>query len=170
MEIWKTIEEFEDYQVSNLGNVKSLERKYFMKMNNSFAISKERILKAGTNKGYYIVVLQKNRIRKTKLIHQLVAIAFLNHKPSHHKLVVNHINFDKTDNRVENLEIVTQRENANRKHIKSSSKYTGVCWNKPNKNWTAQISINRKKIYLGSFINELEAHNAYLLAKSKLIN
>lgn len=171
MEIWKTIIEFKDYQVSNLGRIKSKERIYWMKVNNCFAISKERILKHGYDKnGYCLVVLQKNRNRKTRTIHQLVAEAFLNFNQSGHKLVINHINFDKTDNRLENLEAVTQRENANRKHLKSSSKYTGVCFNKINKNWTAQISINRKKIYLGSFINEIEAHNAYLLAKSKLIN
>ena len=64
-------------------------------------------------------------------------------------------------NKVENLEIVTQRENANKKHIKSSSKYIGVSWKKRDKKWVSSIRINGKKKYLGSFTDELEAHNAY---------
>jgi len=149
--IWKPIKEFEGlYEVSNNGEIKSL------------WYGKERILKATINTGGYLKVnLCKECKAKTRMIHQLVAESFLNHTPNGYKLVVNHINFIKTDNRVENLEIVTNRENTNRKHLKSNSVFTGVSWHKQKKKWQSQIVINGKQIHLGYFTTELEASEAY---------
>ncbi len=164
MEFWKQIKDYPDYEVSNLGRVKSLSRIILRKGKYPF-LSKEKILKPNDNgNGYYYIFLYKNGISKIKYIHKIVAITFLNHNPNGFKLVVNHKNFIKTDNRLENLEIVTQRENANRKHIKSSSKYIGVCWNKKCNKWTSQIVINNNLKYLGLFETELQASNAYTLA------
>ena len=110
-EIWKPIPNYDGYEVSNYGRVKSLK------------LGRELILKPFISKsGYYRNEIWYNNTRKTFGTHQLVAMAFLGHKPNGQILVVNHINFDKKDNRLENLEVVTQRENANKKHIKSSSK------------------------------------------------
>ena len=150
-EEWKPIPKFEGlYEISSYGRVKSLK------------FNKELILKVIINsKKYQKVSLYKNKIKSTKIIHQLVAEAFLNHKPCGLKLVVDHINNDKLDNRVENLRIVTQRENANRKHLKSTSKYTGVHWQEDCKKWRAGIIINGKKYYLGIFTDEYDAHLAY---------
>lgn len=149
-EIWKNIKGFEDYQVSNFGRVKSLKR------------GKEKILKNIVSiDGYYIVNLHKKNKRTTKKIHQLVAIAFLNHNPDGYKLVINHKDINRQNNNLNNLEIVTARENSNRKHLKGSSIYTGVSWHKLTNKWTAQIVIDGKKKYLGLFINELEASCAY---------
>lgn len=150
MEIWKKINQFDNYEISNYGNVKSL------------MFNKEKILKGGIDaSGYRIVILCRNKEKFTKLIHQLVAIHFLNHTPCAKKLVVNHKDFDKLNNKLENLEIITFRENTNKKHIKSSSKYTGVCWAKHANKWLASIQINGKSKHLGLFKNELEASNAY---------
>jgi len=150
MEIWKTIKEFEDYEISNFGRVKSLK------------FGKEKILKQNIDSTkYYAVVLSNGILIKTIKIHVLVAIAFLNHIPCGMKFVINHKNFNKSDNRVENLEIVSGRENTNKKHIKSTSKYVGVSWAKKRNKWTAQITINRKVINLGFFNNEYDAHLAY---------
>jgi len=149
-EIFKPIPDFPDYEVSNKGNVRS------------FKTGKGHLLsKAISNKGYPVVSLCRNGIQKLNLVHQLVAMAFLGHKPNGHRLVINHINFKKTDNRVGNLEVVTLRENSNMKHLESSSKYVGVSWNSRDKKWRSQIYINKEAIYLGSFDNELDAHNAY---------
>ena len=150
-EIWKDIIGYEGlYQISNYGRVKSFKK------------SKEKILKNNVSKnGYYKVTLIKNKEATTKKNHQLVAIHFLNHKPCGMKLVVNHKDFNKLNNHVDNLEIVTARENTNLKHIKSSSKYVGVSWHKPLHKWRAQIEINKVKKHLGYFTNELDAHNAY---------
>ena len=162
IEEWKDIPEYEGlYQVSNLGRVKSLEKTKLNKGLYPFK-QKEIILKLGLNSnGYFIVILTNNKKRKTYSVHKLVAICFLNHIQCKHELVVNHINFIKTDNKVENLEIVTNRENCNLKHIKHSSVFTGVSWNNNDKKWLAFIKINGKNKYLGRFSNEKDASITY---------
>jgi hypothetical protein len=151
MEIYKDVIGYEGiYQVSNLGNVKSL-------IGNN-----EKMLKLCRNGGGYSTVnLYFNKNMKTRTIHQLVAEAFLNHKPSRYQLVINHIDFNRANNNVENLEVITTRENANQKHLKSSSQYTGVSWDKNRNKWISQIVINKKLKFLGRFINELDASEAY---------
>ena len=158
MEIYKDVIGYEGiYKVSNLGNVKSL-------IGNN-----EKILKLCRNGGGYSTVnLHINSIMKTRTVHQLVAGAFLNHKPSRYKLVINHKDFNRSNNNVDNLEIVTTRENANQKHLKSSSQYTGVSWDKNRNKWSSQIVINKKLKFLGRFINELDASEAYQKALREL--
>jgi len=153
-EIWKEVKGYEGiYEVSDFGNVKSL--------GNNFN-KKEKILKKIlVNNGYYSVGLCKNGKQKNKSIHKIVAESFLNHVSCKMELIINHINFNKIDNRLENLEIVTARENSNQKHIKSSSKYVGVGWHNKINKWQSRIYINKKSYHLGYFINEIEAHNAY---------
>jgi len=142
MEIW--IKYQNDYEVSSFGNIKSLK------------FGKEKILKPALNNyGYLTVVICNNGMTKTRNVHQLVAECFLNHIPSGHKLVVNHINFNKIDNRVENLEIITARENLNKKHLKSSSQYTGVSWCKTYKKWVSSINIKGKKNTIGRYNTEI---------------
>ena len=110
-EIWKDIPNYEGYQVSNLGRVKSLER--FRKGKNDCLVSiKERILKPGiTRNGYYIIGLTKQSILKTYLVHRLVFEAFNGPIPEGYE--INHINEKKFDNRLENLNLMTHRENVN---------------------------------------------------------
>lgn len=100
LEIWKDIENYPDYQVSNYGNVKSLK------------FGKERILKLGKNKdGYYVVYLCKNSKDKKHRVHRLIAQAFLtnpNNLPC-----VNHKDENKENNCISNLEFCTQEYNAN---------------------------------------------------------
>jgi len=151
-EIWKDVPGYEGYyQVSNLGNVKSLK------------FSKEKLLIPCFNSvGYLTVNLYKNGDIKMFQIHQLVAIAFLNHIPDGtNKIVVDHINNIPTDNRLENLQLISNRENLSKDKKNTSSKYTGVSWHKKNKKWLARIRINGNRKHLGYFINEIEASNAY---------
>jgi hypothetical protein len=150
MEIWETLDFFIDYKVSNYGNIKSLK------------FGKEKILKKAINKqGYYCVCLSLDNKKYKMNIHQLVAMTFLNHNRCGYRFVVNHKDFNRLNNNVNNLEIITQRENTNLKHIKSSSKYVGVSWNKFARKWVSQIHINGKQKYLGSFNTEIEAYNCY---------
>ena len=96
-EEWKDIEGFEGYQVSNYGQVKSL---------NYRRTGKEQILKQTTNRdGYKVVFLKKKHCS----VHRLVAQAFIPNPNK--KCDVNHINGDKSDNTVFNLEWNTRQEN-----------------------------------------------------------
>ena len=150
MEEWKDLAGYADYQVSNLGRVKS------------FKLKATRIKKQYLDKeGYLNVNLYVLGIGKTKRVHQIVAAAFHNHIQNGYHFVINHIDFNRQNNHSDNLEIVTNRVNTNRKHLESTSIYTGVSWCKRRNKWRAQIRIAGKKIHLGYFINEVEASETY---------
>lgn len=112
IEIWKDIEGFEGmYQISNHGRVKSLERFVYCKSKTNPNRIKECIRKTGSDKdGYHIVSLKKSQKTYIRKIHRLVATAFIPNPD--HKEEVNHINGDKQDNRIDNLEWATTKENS----------------------------------------------------------
>ncbi len=119
------------------------------------------------------VRLYKNKIGKTFRTHQLIAMAFLNHVPNGHKLVVDHIDNDKLNNKANNLQLVSQRKNASKDQFRlnRSSQYVGVnlCKRAKIKNrWVARITINGKMKRLGGFNTELEANEAYCKALKEL--
>ena len=81
---------------------------------------------------------------------------------------IDHINGDKTDNRIENLRDVTRAINAQNiraARIDSASKVLGVSWNKERHKWIASIVTNGKQSYLGAFDAIEDARGAYLAAK-----
>lgn len=108
-EIWKDIKDYEGlYQVSNLGNIKSLSRK----RGNQFDYQ-DIILKQGNWRGYKNVILQKDGKVKCYMVHRLVAQAFIPNDDPEYKTQVNHISEVKTENTVSNLEWCTPKYNMN---------------------------------------------------------
>ena len=97
-EIWKEIEWFDNYQISNLGRVKNIKFDRYVKP----------LL---DNKGYLTVNLYKNGKMKRLLLHRLISIAFIPNPEN--KPCIDHINTDRLDNRIENLRWCTQKENHN---------------------------------------------------------
>ncbi len=101
--------------------------------------------------------------RKNILLHRFL----LNPKPDEQ---CDHINGDGLDNRRSNLRIATNSQN-NMNRQKQSGKYSshfkGVTWHKLGNKWMAQIHFNNKILYLGLFLNEIDAAKAYNLAASK---
>lgn len=162
MEVWKDIKGYEGmYRVSNKGRVKSVDR-FVKTKGGGFRSVKERFLKHGVDRsGYYIVSLAKENKSTTRNIHQLVAVAFMNHNPCGFKKVIDHINNNKKDNKVSNLQIITVRENVSKDRSGGTSIYTGVCWNKRKKMWDVNITIDGKFTNLGFFEDELIASNTY---------
>lgn len=159
-EVWVKLDEY-NYSISNLGRVKNNKTDY--------------ILKGSINdKGYKVLSLYNDGERYDFRVHQLVAMAFLKHVPCGYESIINHVNGIKTDNSVENLEIVTQRANAsicfkvNKENY--SSQYVGVCWNKRRKLWQSTIRIYKKRYFLGCFIDEKDAGEIYNEALNNLEN
>ena len=119
-EIWKDIEGYEGlYQVSNMGRVKSLERRVNSGLINSgYSTVKTKILKSNLNTyGYPFVGLCKNGVTKRVSVHILTAKAFIPNPEN--KPTVDHINAIRTDGRVENLRWFTYKEQFNDNKITS---------------------------------------------------
>ncbi|GAH01826.1 unnamed protein product, partial [marine sediment metagenome] len=77
-------------------------------------------------------------------------------------LEVDHIRHNRVDNQENNLRICTGQQNQmNAKQRNGTSKYKGVSWDLSVKKWVAQIQVNKKGIYLGLFVSEIEAARAY---------
>ena len=100
-EVWKVIEKYPNYMISNLGKIKSLNYK---------RTGKEQILKQSINgRGYYYVLVSINNKYKNILIHKAVAEAFLENDNNYSD--VNHIDGNKLNNCITNLEFCTRSEN-----------------------------------------------------------
>lgn len=108
-EIWKKIDEFENYEISTYGRIRSLPR--LKKNHNSINsyISKGRILKINTNSRYSLVSLKIKGKQFSRTIHRLVAKAFIPNPEN--KPEVNHKDFNRHNNYLFNLEWATRDEN-----------------------------------------------------------
>jgi hypothetical protein len=111
LEYWVPIPEYENYyQISNHANIRSIKRSVPTK-SGYLKPEKERTLTQRiSNKGYLTVTLSRNGKSNSKHVHRLLAQAFIPNPEN--KATVNHLNGDKLDNRLENLEWATYSENA----------------------------------------------------------
>ena len=108
MENWKVVKDYEGYyEISDLGNVRSLDRRYTDSIGRN-VFKKGRVQKKYIRRNYYSVWLNKDNKSTPFTIHRLVALSFL---PKSEKQYVNHIDGDKLNNEWYNLEFCTAREN-----------------------------------------------------------
>jgi len=138
----------EEYMVTNCGNVFSKKRSKFLKPRN-------------TGKGRLQIVMTKNKTITTAYVSVLVAEEFIRIRDS--KEQVDHINGNPSDNRVENLRILSQSKNMRSYHPSSgSSKYRGVQWVPTRSRWMVRASkeIGVQKT-VGYFRCEKEAARAF---------
>jgi len=168
MEVWRDVVGYEGlYLVSNMGIVKGVDRMVKCK-GDSFRPVKGKVLSAHPSDRPYLHVILQNGKRTTRRVHIIVAQAFMGEANG---LVIDHKNGVVTDNRVENLEYVTLRENSFRGALSErgskTSKYRGV-FLKPKKEgqqkedkWCATISFSQKTYHIGTFKDEHSAHLAY---------
>lgn len=151
-EIWKDIPGYDGvYQASNLGNIRSA------KLIRGRARFKGRVLKKIITPAGYV---QVNLSGKVKLAHRVIMSAFIGDSD----LPVNHINDIKDDNRLENLEYITDRENVFHSKRNEKHRLTGTTYLPKAGKWQAAIRKNgsRIPIYLGCFDTQEDAHRAYL--------
>lgn len=158
MENWIELKEYNGkYFVSDLGRIKVIKKNGTEK--NTFGYI------SNTNQ-YYKIGLYSNGKTKTYEVHKLVAICFLNHTPNNLKLVVDHKDNNKLNNKVCNLQIVTQRLNAQKNRVNVNN-ILGIK-KKPSGKFEASIKINGKKVYLGLFETDLKAGAIYQKANNSL--
>jgi NUMOD4 motif-containing protein/HNH endonuclease len=150
MEVWKDIPAYEGlYQVSNWGRLKSLPKSVPMP-NGRMRNQEERILKQYPNiHGYLLVSIYKNGIKNHTSAHRLIALTFI---PNPNNLPqVNHIDGDKLNNHLENLEWVTSSENL--KHafsigLRIPSTHRNNCFNELNakSRIVQQLTVNGESV------------------------
>lgn len=147
-EEWKPITNFKNiYEVSNFGKIKNIKTNKILKTNNS--------------KGKYLnVSLYINGIQKNFYVHRLVALEFILNPTN--MTQVNHIDGNKQNNNVSNLEWCSNRENTSHSYSFKSKKLRGAFYIKKTNKWKSVIIINNKRIHLGHYSTEIEAHNKYL--------
>ena len=157
-EVWKDIPGYDGiYQASELGNIRSLR------------FRKIRILKPGiTNKGYYIVKLFKNGKPKGFGVHALVAMSFLEHAPDRYNKIIDHIDSNPANNCIENLRVITSRENCSKERTIRSGLPVGVSLSPSGKKYLANIRSGKDRVYLGSYLSQKEAAQAYQTALKKI--
>lgn len=159
MEIWKNIEGFENYDVSNYGNIRGLPittrfgtaiKKYPLRF----------VKKWSDKKGYLYVTLKSNGLKKNLLVHRLVCLAFIENK--HKKPQVNHINGIKSDNNINNLEWCTAKENL--KHAVDN----GLNLNYGIHNYNSRLSLEEVYFIRSSNLNQRELALKFNMAQSSI--
>jgi len=137
-ELFKKIDD-QNYYISSYGNV------YDCRM--------EQLEPIDNNYGYKYVSLSKNGFTRNFTIHNLVAKAFIDNPLN--KRYVEHIDGDKSNNNITNLQYTTQSENCINKsmHSNNMSGHISVSWDGKAKKWNVRISENGKRKHLGYFDN-----------------
>ena len=147
VEVFRSIDGYENYAVSSFGRVKN--------------VKTGKILKGSVNsRGYCLVGIYEDGVMKTFTVHRLVACAFI--KNPNDKECVDHKNNDKTNNHINNLRFATANENQHNRKLSSNntSNVKGVRFNKKAKKWHARIRIDGILIHIGYFTNLDDAKSA----------
>ncbi|WP_158233083.1 MULTISPECIES: HNH endonuclease signature motif containing protein [unclassified Erwinia] len=97
--------------------------------------------------GYVTVYLDG----KNQYVHRLIWVYHFGNIPEN--MEIDHINHNRTDNRIENLRLVTRAENALNLGQRHPIKRNGVTWRPEHKRWYARITVHGKRLHLGTFIN-----------------
>lgn len=110
--IWKSVPEYEGYyEVSNDGLLRSVNRISINSLGHCRHLRGCLMASSKSNCGYIKYSLNKDGKSQTFNAHQLVALAFMGHNRIGTKMTINHIDGNKMNNRIDNLEIVTMSEN-----------------------------------------------------------
>ena len=147
-ECFLAIAGYENYFVSNFGNVKNSKTNRIMKLCND-------------GKCYKLIKLCKNGKSKTFRVHRLVGKAFLENPDN--KKMIDHIDNNPSNNNIKNLRWATPKDNQYNqgKPINNTSGFKGVTFHKQHNKYQALISINAKNKYLGLFETAEEASKVY---------
>jgi len=158
--IWAPVPGYEKYEVSTEGEVRST----------SFGrTGKPGIMKPRMLKNYWVVKFSIGKKNKIFKIHQLVAMAFLGHVPGRNGLEVDHIDENKVNNRLENIQLLTNRANISKAYSFLRDLPTGVSFDKGRNQFRARIKIKGIQKFLGRYSTKEEAAEAYQRALKEII-
>lgn len=178
-ETWKAVVGYEGlYEVSDMGRVRSLDRLCNSK-EGSTQLKRGKLLKESEHKKapYNSYTLIRDGKREKIRTHIIVAKAFLNYIPNKGVIVCDHINEDKRDNRLCNLQIISCGENSRKSSVhrngflggkkslfiprKQTSKYKGVSLDARTSKWKVTLPKSFSKRHGGYFACEFSAHIFY---------
>ena len=148
-EQWKKIKDYENFEISNLGRIRTIRR--YVKNKNSYRLIKQHIIKTRVkDNGYVIISLRKDGERKIKdfYIHRLVAEAFIPNPEN--KPHINHLDYNKQNNYASNLDWCSRKEN--QKY--SSSRIAKSCLIKFKKNKNHYIRHKSKNCFAFAFMRD----------------
>ena len=155
-EIYKKIDGYDNYEISNFGNVRNTDS--------------GKVLKPCINScGYYIVNLYKDRNCKSFYTHRLIALYFI---PNPDNLpFIDHIDRNRSNNSIQNIRWISHSNNNRNipKKQNATSRYMGVYFNKGAGKYRAQIRIDNKLIHIGYYEKEedaAKARDAYVKEKN----
>jgi len=120
-----------------------------------------------TPDGYFRVYIGSRKNHKDHLVHNIITLCYLGEKPEGYQ--TDHINSIRTDNRLENLQYITQQQNTQKRKTMNGRNIKGYRLTKYG-TYKAQIKVDNKTIYLGAYDTEEEARQTYLDAKLKYHN
>jgi len=172
-EKWKPIVGYESmYKISTLGRIKALPKMVHTGGGGYYLKSPMPIkLRYPGGNNYVGVGLHREGKSKTMRVHQIMGITFLGYTPNR-KTVIHHVDEVKFNNRLSNLEVRTQRYNASfgKFHIRKSSEFIGVSYNKKSRVFKSSIIYEGVKYYLGSSTLESYCSKIYQDAVSAIEN
>ena len=150
-----TIKVFRDGRIHSLFQYKDDREKWRVK---AFRLSRD---------GYPRVWIGPKKNHKDHFVHNIITLCYLGEKPQGYQ--TDHINSIKTDNRLENLQYITQQQNCQKRKTKNGRNVKGYNLTK-NGTYQASINVDTKKFYLGTYDTEAEARQVYIDAKLKYHN
>lgn len=152
------------YYVTEDGMIHRYLRMFFKRTGELAILPERTLISTKCMNGYRKVNLRYGEKTRTCYVHRLVVEAFLKNPLG--LPMVNHKDFNKENNCLENLEYCSARYNSiySSKACNHSSKYVGVTWDKKRRKWQAQYQVGRKKVFLGRYDTQEEAHEAYVNA------
>mgnify|MGYP003674764688 CR=1 FL=1 len=150
------------------------EGRYFISIASEvFDTKKERYIKPHLSgvlrRNYHQVTLYLKGDKFTKRVHSLMGISWLGFVYGDRKICIDHIDNNKLNNNLENLRLVSHRENSSKETINKNG-FIGVRKVLNTERFIANIYINKKQVYLGTYDCPKKANEAYLLKLNEINN
>lgn len=165
-EIWKEVKGFEGiYEVSNAGKVRCIERTVIRRNGRPLRIKGGEMYIGEDRYGYQIVNFNVNKKRYVKKVHRLVYESHIGYVNPY--MVIDHIDNNRKNNNVNNLQQITGRINTSKDRVKILNLPTGVFKNSSGTGYKAIIQIDNKTNYIGTYKTIKEADEAYKSVLSK---